>query len=247
MTLDILICTMGERLGNVAKVLLRPLPNVSYVVSCQYDSILPIIPDGLVRDDVRVTFLQGRGLSRNRNHALFCSSADIVLIADDDETLVEKSVLQLIDVFKKNPSWHLVQMRTEGTAKTYPASYVSSCELAMRRESILDIRFDERFGLGSSCLASGEEEIFVHECKMFGITLWKLPIVICKINGVTTGSRFPYDKKVQRSKGAVFCLMYGKRRAYMKCMREALSWALHRCVNPFVLYKNMLWGIRYVS
>ena len=87
MKLDILICTYNERISRIPDMLLPFRPDVSYIVSMQYtdQAFLDHIPDVLrQRPDVRVILLEGKGLSRNRNHCLDASSADIALIADDD-------------------------------------------------------------------------------------------------------------------------------------------------------------------
>ena len=69
----ILVCTLDERIAGVPQMLLPPQEGVRWVVSMQYtdERFLQQIPAVLQeRSDVHLLTLPGKGLSRNRNHAL---------------------------------------------------------------------------------------------------------------------------------------------------------------------------------
>jgi hypothetical protein len=80
MTLDILICTIDEGILRVPEVLMSPRGDVRYVVSMQWtspragrkdeeveESLLEQVPEVLrEREDVTLTFLEGKGLSREK-------------------------------------------------------------------------------------------------------------------------------------------------------------------------------------
>ena len=87
MKLELLICTLDERIARVPDILLPARPDISYLVSMQYTDpkFLGHVPDMLrQRPDVRLIFLEGKGLSRNRNHCLDATTGDLALIVDDD-------------------------------------------------------------------------------------------------------------------------------------------------------------------
>ena len=87
MKLELLICTLDERIARVPDILLPARPDISYLVSMQYTDpkFLDHVPDVLrQRPDVRLIFLEGKGLSRNRNHCLDAATGDLALIVDDD-------------------------------------------------------------------------------------------------------------------------------------------------------------------
>ncbi len=243
--LDILICTTLERLPRVESLLLPPMEGVHYVVSCQgVDSPFPS-PFG--RDDVSFHTVRGIGLSRNRNEAIAHSMGDILLFCDDDEHLIPATVRGIVSDFLQHSEWDIILYQFRGNGKRYPSSYVSSVELAVRRRVVDVVRFDERFGLGSEHLACGEEDVFVCDARRHGFGVGTTNDVVCHVDGDTTGCRFLSDPRVQRSKGAVFCYVYGRKCAYYKSVREALSWLLRYGSNPVPLLKNMFWGIRYVG
>ncbi len=245
-TLQILICTTLSRLSAVQSVLLPPLTDVSYLVSCQGVSDSAAFVPPFSRPDVVFFTMPEFGLSRNRNAALLHSSADFLLLCDDDERLCKQTVLGIVTDFLSHPEWDIIQYQFSGGGKRYPSTYVSSVELALSRVVARSVRFDERFGLGSPYLACGEEEVFVADARRRGFTFGYLPRVVCTVANAGTGSAFLANPRVQRSKGAVFCLTRGAVYAYCKCFREALGWMLRRGVNPIPLLCNMFWGIRYV-
>lgn len=249
MTLEILICTIDEGLARVPSMMLPPVEGIQYLVSCQYTESRPMVPPVLnEREDVRVIFLEGRGLARNRNWALAHAQGDILQIADDDEGLELAWELDMMDYYAKNPQVDIAHLMMQGTQKRYPASYVSSVELTCRRSSIerAGIRFDERFGLGSECLAGGEEDVFLHDARQAGLQVEFVPRPLCTITGATTGDTFLTNERMQRTKGAVACYTRGKAYAYCRCLRESLWWMIHRGANPIPLFCNMCKGVRYV-
>jgi len=250
MTLEILICTIDEGLENIPRMVMPPKFGISYLVSCQYTTPEPPeIPSSLeLRSDVNILFPKGKGLCRNRNYAFDNAKGDILMIADDDEVLNEKGILNVLKYYEEHPDVDLLHCKIQGTPKQYPPEFVSSLEITIRRSSLnrVYLRFDERFGLGSDYLASGEEDVFIYDARKKGLKVLFYPEVICTIDGVTTGDLFLQDKRVQRSKGAVFAYTRGKYYAFYKCLRESLGWMFRAHVNPIPLFCNMCKGIFYV-
>lgn len=243
MTTEILICTTLARLHRALQVPLPPMPGVSYLISVQGGE--PAFVPG--RSDLRVVWMREMGLSRNRNLALSRAQGDLLVLADDDNELVEETIRELPCLFVNHPTWDIVQLRMQGDGKPFLAPFVSSCELVLRRTTAGQLRFDERFGLGSKHLASGEEEVFCETARRRGLHIGQADRFLCRIEGETTGDRFLADPRVQRSKGAVFAFMRGRWWAYYKCTREAIGHFLRCGANPFPLLKNMFWGIRYIG
>lgn len=267
MTIDILICTIDEGILNVPNVLLRPAEGIRYVVSMQYtkESVLRQIPSELQqRDDVMLLQLEGRGLSRNRNNSLDHATADILVIADDDEELSLEALQRVRKVYKEHPEVDIALFRLndiEGRPfKEYPSDepqayadavddgyYVASLEITMRGSVAEEgLRFNERFGLGSGWLLSGEEDIFIHDALTRGMNVTLFPYDIARTIAVTTGDRFLTDKGVQRAKGAVFAYCYGKASALWRITKEAVHHFIFNHRNPFPLFYHMFQGWRSV-
>ncbi len=245
MGVEILICTTVQRLRLAVQVLLPPMDGVAYLVSCQGGEPTAGERALFARPDVRLVWMQEMGLSRNRNHAFTHAQGEILVLADDDNPLCAATIQGMQQDFDDHPQWDIIQYRMQGSGKPFPALYVSSCELAMRRCVAQRIVFDERFGLGSEYLASGEEEVFVSDARLAGFCLGQLDKVLSTVDGSTTGDRFLTDIRVQRSKGATFARTRGAGYAYYKCTREALGYFLRQGINPLPLLRNMFRGIRY--
>lgn len=252
LTLDILICTVSDRLQAIPAMLLPERNDVRYIVSVQH--ICPsqevTIPSTLEsRPDVTVGLLQGMGLSRNRNNALNMSQADICLIADDDNRYSPENIDTILDSWNENPDADILTFQAETyeglPLHPYPAPYVCSVEISFRRTSVIDkeLKFDERFGLGSPLLCAGEEEVFMADARRAGLTVRYIPQVIVQTEGDTTGICLIGNSKLQITKGATFRYVYGTWSAVWRSFREAGWHMLHKGANPFPIMSNMLKGV----
>lgn len=266
MTVEILICTIDEGVGGIGEVLMPPIPFVHYVVSVQYTTAgAPEIPAVLAdRLDVTVTTLEGRGLSRNRNNALAHSTADIVVISDDDCRYTPEAIAAVREAFAAQPEADVLCFEAAGfdgrTFKRYPSAPMSyadarregyspaSVELAFRRESLMQFgfRFDERFGLGSDYPA-GEEEVLLCDLLKAGAHIGFVPQVIVSTDAATTGRRFLCDARLQVTKGAVFRRCYGVPSALWRTLKEGAHHFVYNHVNPLPIWCNMLRGILHNS
>lgn len=264
MLLSVCICTLDDGIRQVAGGLIPPCVGIEYVVSWQCTGTAEhcAVPAELEeRDDVRIYRLQGRGLSRNRNHALEQARGELLLIADDDERFRPAYLANVLRSFADHPRMDIGLFRVKdhqgNWLKNYPeisydyphvppGAYPCSVELVLHRRVVeAGLRFDEHYGLGSPYLAAGEEDILLLDAMRMGLLIRYIPLCIAETEAVTTGQLFPVSPAVQRSKGAVFYRVYGGWRALWRCTREALSWMVHRGRNPFPLFVHMLQGIRY--
>ena len=251
LTLDILISTMAPKVDSITEMMLPKREGVRYILSVQYTTDEPPVLPALItsRTDVTIGFLQGTGLSRNRNNTIRMSGADICLIADDDNRYKPEDIDTILNSWNENPDADILTFMAQtydgNPLHTYPAPYVCSQEITLRRESIISksVHFDERFGLGSPLLCAGEEDVFIHDARKAGLTIKFIPKVIVRTYKFTTGMRFLTDSKVQITKGATFRYIYGTRNAIWRSFKEAGWYLFHKGANPFPILFNMLKGI----
>lgn len=222
MTLDVLISTFGrDGIERLSASCLPRIDHVCYVISWQ--SPQGNIPDNLLRKDIRVVTLDGRGLSLNRNNSIEASRADICLIADDDLIYHPEGLSALIAAFEQRPEMDVALVKsTLGKPKIYPSEetqiirgeypkgyYVISFEIAFRRSSLPDnARFDTRFGLGAKWYLSGEEELFVDTLLKAGLHCRFIPIEVTSHPHETTSSSRIRLAGVQRATGAVIIRLF---------------------------------------
>lgn len=224
MTLQLLICTIDDGINNVARLILSKTEGISYIISWQHSNNAnpQPVPDELVRDDIEIYHLQGRGLSRNRNNSLKHATADICLIADDDCRYTHQWLQTIISTFENNPTTDLAtfMMKNRFCQKQYPTSthnlsqpskkyYPTSFEIAFRRESVIGkIQFNEHFGLGAQRFHCCEEEIFIHDAIVTGLNCVFYPITVVEHNHPTTDTTRATDSKILMAKGAYLYIGY---------------------------------------
>lgn len=251
-SLDILVSTTASGMDSVPGMLLEPLQGVRYIVSVQHEGdLMPgAIPGTLTsRPDVTLLTLEGMGLSRNRNNTLLNSGAEICLLADDDNRYTAERILELRHLWADNPHADIITFRADThqglPLHEYPAPYVCSVEISLRRQSVMKhgIRFDTRFGLGSPLLKAGEEDIFLCDCRRAGLVFVQSDATLVSTRAITTASSFSTDRKLQYTKGAVFRYMYGPAVALWLSLKEAGWYLVHRHTNPFPIFLNMAKGI----
>lgn len=249
MILDILICTIDEGIAAVPDVLMPQRDDVRYVVSMQWtkEEAKGAVPQTLrEREDVTLVFLEGKGLSRNRNNAIEHASGDILLIADDDNRYTDELIGNIFEAYASHPDADVIHFQAlDMNGKPlhpYPADFVSSVEMSFR--SNVKVRFDERFGLGSDKLCAEEERVWMKDAKDAGYNIIYVAKPVVMTPASTTGSgTFARNKKMQMSKGAAFKHVHGTRRAVWLSIKEAGWHMRHKRVSPFPIFFNMLKGI----
>lgn len=260
MTLEVLIITLDEGINNIPAMLLEPREGIGYLVSWQHsDGKEQDVPNELQRPDVEVHHLAGRGISRNRNNCLRHASADVCLIADDDCQYTHEQLQAVIDTFVQHPDVDIATFRysSENNSKIYPTQsinlatlpkgyYVSSIEIAFKRESVQGkFWFNELFGYGAP-LSCGEEELLVLTAKQQGLKCQFFPIDIVRHDDITNTINNISKSSMLMGRGAYTYIAH------------PLSFIARIPLNSFRLkkkyrvpfwhsVKNMLAGVRYYN
>lgn len=281
MKIIVLISTIDDGIRGVPRVLLPQEAEVRYVVSWQmtaHNDEWRMTNDEWAeaearlqeRDDVTLTVMAGRGLCRNRNHALDVAVKEmgdkledaVFVIADDDEHIDTEAFARIRAAYTRWPKLDVGLFRVRSSEddsyfKSYPKAlmawdrhprsyYPCSLEMTFRsRVYHAGVRFDERFGLGSDQLCAGEEEVFICDARRKGLRVVIIPDDIASTDPVTTGDKV-LDAKMLRSKGAVYAYSLGLMGAKLRALREAIGLAVRNRRHPWPILKELLWGIKYV-
>lgn len=261
MTLELLIATLDEGINNIPAMLLEQRDGIGYIVSWQHSDDKDItLPDELMRDDVKIYHLAGRGVSRNRNNCLRHATADVCLIGDDDCRYTHEQLQKVIDTFAQNPDVDIATFKFEGDGSTkyypkesfslskFPKGYfVASIEIALRRESIQDkIWFNENFGLGAEIFHCGEEHIFIQDALSHGLTCKFFPITIVRENDSTVCIRRDNERGTLMAHGAILQL-YQPKTKYLRMIIKAYRLWQDRNVPFFKALRQMKNGIKYIK
>ena len=167
---------------------------------------------------VRYIETRERGLSKSRNMAIRNCDADICILCDNDVEYVQGYDRLIIDAFETHPDADLIVFyikRPEKPAPNYPTErrmdYLSvlkifSPEIAMRRESIKNIAFNEEFGAGAK-YRMGEENIFLYDCLKAGKKIIYMPIMIAQLRKEESTWFAGYDEEFFYCRGANYAAM----------------------------------------
>ena len=261
MTLQILISTLDEGIERIGAMLLEQRKGIGYLVSWQHSSDeVPTLPSELMREDVEVHNLAGRGLSRNRNNCIEHATADLCIIADDDCRYTHEQLQKVIDTFAQNPETDIAtfQYSGEGDSKYYPKEsadisnfpkgyYVSSIEIAFRREAVQGkVWFNENFGLGTEPFHCGEENLFIQDALSLGLSCHFYPITIVHDNQPLEFLNRSMDKGTLMAHGADLQIFH----TGTKHLRALLkAWRLRRDEKVPFFYglRHIVKGISYMK
>ncbi|MCR5234041.1 MAG: glycosyltransferase family 2 protein [Lachnospiraceae bacterium] len=172
-------------------------------------------------NDRDITYIEttDRGLSRSRNTAIDRADADICILCDNDVEYMSDYKDSIINGFERHPDADIIVFyikRKEKPVPNYPKpkrmGYLSvlkifSPEIAFRRESIKGIRFDERFGAGSSRYLMGEENIFLYDCLKKGLKIYYEPVHIATLREEPSTWFKGYNRDFFISRGANYGAM----------------------------------------
>ena len=208
--LDVLIATHGsDGLQRVAGMHLPIADGVHYIVTCQASRSVEI-PAPLMRSDIEVYEIPTLGLSNNRNAGISLARAPYCLIADNDLIYKPEGLNAVINALDTHPDVDIATFRHEGEPVRYPAVETdftkrmprgysaTSFEIAFRRSSIGNIRFDPNFGIGAP-LACCEDPLFILDCRRAGLRCRFFSDYYCGTS--RTLNRLPADKRPGHSHG----------------------------------------------
>ncbi len=199
--LTVLISTMDDGIYDLENAVQIRHPSIRYLIVHQTGSVRKLPRFLQDRGDVAIVQSVTRGIAVSRNIGLHHCQTAYALIADDDVEFVPQGMEVLLDIIKRDkPDFALFKIQTsEGQPeyKDYPMEsyeirqlkhWVSSIEIVVnahkaRREQL---RFDERFGLGTA-LNRGEEEIFVTDLIRNNWKGYYFPIYLVKHSYLSSG------------------------------------------------------------
>lgn len=264
--LQVMICTYGrDGIQRVAAALHPRVEGVEYIVSIQKgsDEEEYSMPKELNRDDFKLFISLTKGLSINRNVALSHATAPLLLISDDDADYTEEGLKAVMESFRKYPQTDIIAFKyaSKSSHKFYPTElislanppkgyYVSSIEIAMRRQSVQGkIWFNENFGIGAT-FPSGEEDIFLRDCLDGGLNGIFIPKTIVRHDGTTTSERNLMHTSRPQTKGAIFLRLHPHDwflRMIAHALREFPLWIKGHSLSPFSYCLNWLKGARMAN
>ena len=172
-------------------------------------------PKGSVR--VRYIETKQRGLSKSRNMAISEASADVCILCDNDVEYVEDYDTIIKEAFKKFDA-DVIAFFIKRPERSEPVFSrptrmgwlsvlkIFSPEMAFRRTSVQDIRFNELFGAGAKYYM-GEENLFLYDCLKAHKKIVYVPSMIAKVREEPSTWFSKMDETFFISRGAGYAAM----------------------------------------
>lgn len=201
---------------------------VEYVIVHQKYHNISINNNSLMsRNDVTIINDDGIGLTRSRNIAIEHARFDYCYVLDDDVTILNEAIDILLSIQDDLDLMTFRVATPEGSMfKPYAlkekkidiisAARICSIEIMFKKSSIesYNIKFDERFGLGTK-LPSGEEYIFISECLKKGLKCKYFPITTVIHEYESSGDDFFSSLEKIKAKKEMFKVITGKKYSFL--------------------------------
>lgn len=224
MTLQVLIAAYGA--DNLYRFDFSSHPvvrGVEYIVNWQNHRNLPIPQKLRQRADFKFIYDYTIGLCNARNNLLKHSSAEWVLLSDDDVTYTCENLLNVVNAIENygNYSFLSFQYISGGVHKFYPSVsfdfnkipkgyFTSSIEIALNRKLLLpllrekdNLLFNTNFGVNGSVFTAGEEDLLIYELISRDYTGRYIPKIIASHPQRSTSERLGNSLAFIQTRGAV--------------------------------------------
>lgn len=225
MKIEILISTMNKKNISELNLSQKNIFENCTIINQITDEKLELINEEIKEKNIKIISYREKGLSKSRNRALENSTGDILILTDDDISLVEGSLDEIRTEFRKNKDFDVLTFKFQKEdfnknkkykRKEFVHNYntirkVSSVEIAMKRDTIVQkqIKYDEKFGLGAE-YNSGEENIFLKDCLDNGLKIKYIPSNIVKHPTESLSTPYYWTEDYIRGKGPLFYRLYNK-------------------------------------
>ena len=212
MNIEVLVSTMN--LDNVQKLIKKmKIKNGIIINQTEKEKVI-----NQKCDKIKVLSYIEKGLSKSRNRAISNSSADIIVIADDDMTYSENYEEIILSAYEKYKDADIVafhvnsndkkrgkKIRKESKINFLNSMKIQSVQLTMKRKNIVEnnLLFNENFGAGSKWFM-GEENIFLFNCLKRGLKIYYIPKTIASLDNSDSTWFKGFDKEYFIVKGGVF-------------------------------------------
>lgn len=225
MKLQVLIAAYGPDALERIAVNSHPIyPDVEYLVNWQNHQDREIHQSLKDRTDFKIFRDKEIGLCNGRNSLIRHSSAEWLLISDDDVRYTEENLRNLLKAFEEFPDSAVLTFKYDSgrNHKVYPDEgfnlakapkgyFVSSIEMALNRKVLYPLivpsrgaLFNPAFGVNGSLFGSGEEDVLLHKIIKSDFKGRYVPTVVASHASSSTSERNALTRGFIETKGAVF-------------------------------------------
>ncbi len=235
MTLDVLLSAMHLRDYSYIDTL-NITGNCVIINQCEIENRQVIIDNG--RNIVYIETPE-RGLSKSRNMAIEHSKADVCIFCDNDVEYQEEYEQLILEEYEKHPEYDMILFHVESEINPIPcyptqrkigyltSGKIISYEISFKRDSIKNIRLNERIGAGTK-YRMGEENAFLYECLRQGLKIYYVPKQIAKLRYEPSTWKSGFNKDFFVSRGASFHAMTSRYSLFLIAQYAVRKYKLYR-------------------
>ena len=157
------------------------------------------------------------GAANSRNRGLEHITEDIILLCDDDVVYNKGYEKKVLEEFKKNKKADVIIFNFESPNRKkrrikkakrmhiYNSLHYATCNIAFRRKSIKNIKFNPMFGPnGTYGKAGGDDTMFLVSCLKNKLKIYSCPIFLGTVYHDKSTWFKDYNEKFFYDKGALF-------------------------------------------
>ena len=193
------------------------------------------------------------GLAKSRNRGLDHITEDIILLCDDDVIYNKDYEKIVLNAFKENKKADMIIFNIDNLSRKkriikknkrlhlYNSLNYGSCNIAFRRKSIKNIRFNELFGANAK-YSCGEDSLFITDCFKNKLKIYSNKNYIGKILGNESTWFHGYNEKFFFDKGALFTAINKTFRHFLLLQYLVRHKEILTNYNLIQAYKIMLKG-----
>lgn len=250
MTFELLISTMHKNIEEI-KIMISKMNihcNCVVINQCDEENYYEEILDNKFL--LRVYSTLERGLSKSRNMALKNAIGDIVCIGDDDLYYYDNFNEKIIDYYERTPKADIALFNVDYFRKTFRindykcrfwelSSFMSvQCTFKIKKIRDKNLSFNEMFGTGAKYFNSGEENIFLSECKRKGLSIFYCArkILRCDESESSWFTTFN-DERFISTRGAIYYSM-SRFLYYPYIIRFAIKY--RKKLKPYSIFESLM-------
>ncbi|MBR2339003.1 MAG: glycosyltransferase [Clostridia bacterium] len=255
MKLQVLVATMHQRDLSIAeKMNIRCGAVIANQAECE-----EVVNQNTQYGTWKMITTPTRGVGLNRNIALMASSAEILLMSDDDVIYNDDMAQRVVDAFSQIPeadviifgmdmvkSGFVIETRKHAIHRlhVWNSMRFGTYRIAVRRKALLDhnITFHQRFG-GGCDFSAGEDSLFLKECFDNRLKVYSHDYVLGSCCKDVSSWFFGYNEKYFYDKGVLVRNLFPKS-AYIMALYFGIRFKRKTDIGVFRRLKLIYLGIK---
>lgn len=212
MKLNVLLSVMNLNKNKLEKMNIKS--NCIVINQCDYNNYEEY-------KNFKIYSYNEKGVAKSRNRALEFSDGDVLLFCDDDVVYNDQYENIIKNEFSENKNADIIVFNLESPNRKirlikrkkkvhfYNCLRYGTYRIALRKSSVLGMKFNEKFGPGSK-YCSGEDGLFLLDCLKKKFKIYSSNKFIGRVEQIKSFWFNGYNEKYFFDRGALYCAINKK-------------------------------------